>query len=126
MIQVKIHTTHIMAYVPEYKNSGMSGAELLAAESTVVQPGSCSDVAIGVSFAIPSGYEGQIRNVRSMLIRHATILGGLLTVNANDESSIVIPIMNHSNLPLEVNMGMVLGQIVFNKIEHAKFERRKV
>ena len=126
MIQVTIHRTDVMAYIPEYKKTGLSGAELYACENMSIPPSGCAEVRTGIFFTIPNGFEGQLRNVRSLLRKHVAILGGLQTIDSAAETEITVLLFNASDKVMTIKLGTSIAQIVFAKVEQANFTLMKV
>jgi dUTP pyrophosphatase len=60
-MKLKIKRLHPDAVIPKYATSGSSGFDLYAIEDVIVRPGETARVRTGLSFAIPQGYEIQIR-----------------------------------------------------------------
>jgi dUTP pyrophosphatase len=60
-MQLKIKRLHPDAVIPKYATSGSSGFDLYAIEDVIVKPGETVKVRTGLSFAIPHGYEIQVR-----------------------------------------------------------------
>ena len=63
MIVVDVHIEKCRedAIIPAYANQGDSGMDVYAAEEVIVAPGGSELVPVGIKFAIPMGYEIQIR-----------------------------------------------------------------
>lgn len=60
-MDVRIKRLHEDAVIPTYKHDGDSGFDLVATEDVIVEPGETVKVPTGLAFAIPNGYELQIR-----------------------------------------------------------------
>jgi dUTP pyrophosphatase len=60
-IPVKIMKLHPDAVIPGYARPGDAGFDLIATEDVLVQPGETVKVPTGLAFAIPEGYELQVR-----------------------------------------------------------------
>lgn len=61
MSKVKVMKLHPLAKVPEYATSGAAGFDFHALEDITVFPGKTVQVRTGLAFAIPNGYEIQVR-----------------------------------------------------------------
>jgi dUTP pyrophosphatase len=60
-LNVKIKKLHEDAVIPQYAHEGDAGFDLVAIEDTIIEPGETKIVRTGLAFAIPPGYEMQIR-----------------------------------------------------------------
>jgi dUTP pyrophosphatase len=60
-LNVKIKKLHPYAVIPKYAHEGDAGFDLVAIEDTIIEPGETKIIRTGLSFAIPPGYEMQIR-----------------------------------------------------------------
>ena len=125
MITVKVRSYDMMAYIPEF-NDGQSGAKLSACESMLIHPGEVADVRTGIAFTIPKGYEGQIRNVQSLLIKRVALLGGIQTIDSSNNKEVVLQLVNHSGRTYELKLGTPVAQLVVCSTETVQLERTKV
>ena len=60
-IQVYIELCRPGARLPEYKNDWDAGMDVYAVEDVVLMPGETKIISTGLKFAIPEGYEIQVR-----------------------------------------------------------------
>lgn len=60
-VDVKVKKLHPDAVIHKYSHANDSGFDLVAVEDVIVEPGQTVKVPTGLAFAIPSGYELQIR-----------------------------------------------------------------
>ena len=56
--------------LPAYATSGAAGMDITAAESLTLRPGKRHAVATGFAFAIPDGYEVQVRPRSGLALKH--------------------------------------------------------
>jgi len=61
MIPVKIKKLHPDAVIPKYAKPGDAGFDLVAIEDVIIPPGESAKVRTGLAFALPPGYEIQVR-----------------------------------------------------------------
>lgn len=61
IINVSIEKCHKDAIIPRYSNDGDSGMDVYTIEEIEIFPGSTKLAKIGLKFAIPEGYEIQVR-----------------------------------------------------------------
>lgn len=60
-MEVRVKKTNKDAIIPEYKTRGAACFDLHVVEEKEIQPGDTTLVGTGLSFAIPDGYEMQVR-----------------------------------------------------------------
>lgn len=59
--RVLVKKMHEDAVIPKYAKAGDAGFDLVAVEDVIIMPGDTKIVKTGLAFAIPEGYEIQIR-----------------------------------------------------------------
>ncbi len=59
--QVKIKKLHPDAVIPQYARAMDAGFDLVAVEDVIVAPGQSAKVPTGLAFALPEGFELQVR-----------------------------------------------------------------
>ena len=102
----------------DYQTIGAAGLDLYAANSGIIKLSTLERVAIptGISLAIPSGYEGQIRP-RSGLFSKYGITINFGTIDSDYRGEILVLVINLSKNNFTIERGMRIAQIVFNKFE---------
>jgi dUTP pyrophosphatase len=111
--------------LPHYQTEHAAGVDLYAAVEgdTVIAAGTWSLVPTGVALAIPEGYEGQVRPRSGLALKHGIgMLNGPGTIDADYRGEIGIILFNFSNEPFTVRRGDRIAQLVFAKLEKARFE----
>ena len=136
MEKVKIIVAGDM-YVPRYMHISDAGADLKAhinGEGTkiiynaemsdnkiCIHPGGRVCIDSGIKMQIPLGYEAQVRP-RSGLSLKSGIIAQLGTIDSGYRGAVGIIIINLGEKDFVVNEGDRIAQLVFNKVERAKFE----
>ncbi|MGZ0053297.1 dUTP diphosphatase [Brevibacillus gelatini] len=59
--QVKLKKLHPDAVIPQYARAMDAGFDLVAVEDTIIAPGQSAKIPTGLAFALPEGYELQVR-----------------------------------------------------------------
>ncbi len=111
--------------LPHYQTEHAAGVDLYAAVQgdTVIAAGQWSLIPTGISLAIPEGYEGQVRPRSGLALKHGIgMLNGPGTIDADYRGEIGIILFNFSNEPFTVRRGDRIAQMVFAKLEKARFE----
>ena len=115
-----IRLPHAWVDDPSYKTDGSAGMDLYSAISVLVWPGKVSIVPTGLQFAIPYGYEGQIRPRSGLAAMHSvTVLNAPGTIDSDYRGEIAVILINHGILPKQINRGDRIAQIVFAPVVRA-------
>lgn len=112
---------------PEYATPGAAGMDLMAAvpadEPVQVLPGARAAVPTGLAFAIPQGFEGQVRPRSGLALKNGvTVLNAPGTIDSDYRGEVKVILVNTSNEPFEVSRGMRIAQIVFARVEQVKLQ----
>jgi dUTP pyrophosphatase len=103
--------------LPEYHSAGAAGLDLLAAvpedSPLILSPGQRALVPTGLTIALPSGYEAQIRPRSGLASKHGvTVLNSPGTVDADYRGEIGVLLINHGEVPFPVRRGERIAQMV--------------
>jgi dUTP pyrophosphatase len=111
--------------MPRYHTPGSAGFDLHAAiaEPLTLRPGERRLIPTGIRFALPPGYEAQVRP-RSGLALHqgVTIVNSPGTVDADYRGEIGIVLINHGSEPFTVGPLERIAQVVVARVEQVVFE----
>ncbi len=105
----------VVVPLPEYKTSGSAGMDLHAALLTplVIAPGERRLIATGLRFAIPPGYEGQVRPRSGLALRHGlSIVNSPGTIDSDFRGEIGIVLINHGQQPVSIEPLERIAQLV--------------
>ena len=111
--------------LPAYQTADAAGLDLLAAvpEATplVLAPGEYTLVPTGLSIALPSGFEAQVRPRSGLAARYGvTVLNSPGTIDADYRGEISVILINHGTTPFTVRRGERIAQMVFAPVAQAK------
>jgi dUTP pyrophosphatase len=103
--------------LPEYHSADAAGLDLLAAvpedSPLILSPGQRALVPTGLTIALPSGYEAQIRPRSGLASKHGvTVLNSPGTVDADYRGEIGVLLINHGEVPFPVRRGERIAQMV--------------
>jgi dUTP pyrophosphatase len=110
---------------PSYATAGAAGADLRAAlpAPLTIPPGGTASIPTGLRFALPEGYEMQVRPRSGLAARHAvTVLNAPGTVDADYRGEVRVLLINHGTEPFEIAHGDRVAQAVFAPVVLAAFE----
>jgi dUTP pyrophosphatase len=99
-LRVKIKRLHPDAVIPKYAHEGDAGFDLVAVEDRIIEPGETKLIRTGLSFAIPPGYEMQIRP-RSGITLKTKLRVQLGTIDSGYRGEIGVIVDNIRSLPLD-------------------------
>ncbi len=110
--------------LPHYQTEHSAGVDLYAAvdKETVIEAGTWRLVPTGISVAIPEGYEGQVRPRSGLALRNGMgLLNAPGTIDADYRGEVSIILFNFSDKPFIIQRGDRIAQLVFAKVERARF-----
>lgn len=107
--------------MPAYASDGAAGMDVVAAESLTLRPGARAAVATGLAFAIPPGWEIQVRPRSGLALNHGiTCLNTPGTIDSDYRGEVKVILANLSDEYFEVKRGDRIAQIVPAKVQRAK------
>ena len=112
--------------IPEYKTVGSAGADVRAyLESPVVlKPGKRALIPTGLFFAIPEGYEIQVRPRSGLAAKNGvTVLNTPGTIDSDYRGEVKVILINLGNEDFEVKNGDRIAQIVVAPVTTGVFEQ---
>jgi dUTP pyrophosphatase len=112
--------------LPEYHSADAAGLDLLAAvpedSPLILSPGQRALVPTGLTIALPSGYEAQVRPRSGLASRHGvTVLNSPGTVDADYRGEIGVLLINHGGVPFPIRRGERIAQMVIAPVVRVEF-----
>ena len=107
---------------PVYQSLEAAGMDLPAAvdEDVVLAPGHRKLIPTGWAFAIPLGYEGQVRPRSGLALRHGvTVLNTPGTIDADYRGEVKVVLVNFGEDPFTVRPGDRIAQLVIAPVAKA-------
>src|SRR5215212_8678096 len=101
--------------IPAYQTPGAAGMDLPAAlrAPVTILPGGRALLATGWSFAIPQGFEGQVRPRSGLAWKHGiTVLNTPGTIDADYRGEVKVVLVNLGTEAFVVNPGDRIAQLV--------------
>lgn len=110
--------------LPAYETAQAAGMDLRAAapqdEPIVLRPGSRSAVPTGLAFALPPGFEGQVRPRSGLAFKHGvTCLNTPGTIDADYRGEVKVILINHGEEDFVIRRGDRIGQLVIAPVVQA-------
>ena len=113
------------AIITVYAKSGDAGADLVAAESVVLEPGGGRAlISTGVAIAIPEGFAGFVQPRSGLALKHGvTCLNtpGLIDSGYRGELKVIL-VNTDPKEAFQVNKGERIAQLVIQKVEECDFQ----
>ena len=112
------------AVIPEYKTGGAAGADVCALVDSPVElaPGDKALIGTGLFFAIPDGYEIQVRPRSGLAAKNGvTVLNSPGTIDCDYRGELKVILINHGKEKFTVNKGDRIAQIVAAPVTRAAF-----
>jgi dUTP pyrophosphatase len=111
--------------LPAYQSAEAAGLDLLAAvpedAPMVLAPGRHALVPTGLTIALPSGFEAQVRPRSGLAAKHGvTVLNSPGTVDADYRGEINVILINHGDAPFSIRRGERIAQMVIAPVVQAQ------
>ena len=111
--------------LPAYQTTDAAGLDLLAAVPAetplVLASGKYAMVPTGLTIALPSGYEAQVRPRSGLAAKHGvTVLNSPGTVDADYRGEINVLLINHGDTPFPIRRGERIAQMVIAPVVQAQ------
>ncbi len=109
--------------IPEYAHPGDAGADLTAAETVLLPPGSRATVSTGVTIALPDGYVAFVVPRSGLAAKHGiTIVNSPGTVDAGYRGEIRVTMLNtDAEHPFTIEVGDRIAQLIIMPVSRAIF-----
>jgi dUTP pyrophosphatase len=114
-VQVKVKRLNHGAGLPlpTYASEGAAGMDVCAAESLTLKVGKRHAVATGLAFAIPNGYEVQVRPRSGLALKHGiTCLNTPGTVDSDYRGEVKVILANLGDDDFAIQRGDRIAQLV--------------
>ncbi len=111
--------------LPSYETAGAAGADVrayLPQGPVSLAPGERRLVPTGLRFAIPEGYEVQVRPRSGLALKHGLMLvNSPGTIDSDYRGDVGILVLNAGQAPFEITHGLRLAQLVVAPVVRAEF-----
>lgn len=111
--------------LPRYQTEGASGMDLHAALAAplVLAPLARAKVATGLAFAVPQGFEGQVRPRSGLAARSGvTVLNTPGTIDSDYRGEVMVVLVNLSDQPVTIAPLERIAQLVILPVARAELE----
>ena len=112
--------------LPAYESAQAAGMDLRAAvpedEPLVLRPGSRFPVPTGLAFALPPGFEGQVRPRSGLAFKSGvTCLNTPGTVDADYRGEVKVILINHGEEDFTIRRGDRIAQLIVAPVVQARW-----
>jgi dUTP pyrophosphatase len=111
--------------LPSYATEGAAGLDLRAALAgrLVLGPGERALVPTGLRFAVPAGYEAQVRPRSGLALRHGIVLPNSPgTIDSDYRGEVQVILWNAGPEPFAIERGDRIAQLVIAPVAHVELE----
>jgi dUTP pyrophosphatase len=113
VIEVAVRRLRPDAVLPRQAYEGDAGLDLVACESTVLEPGERAIVPTGVAVEIPEGYAGFVQPRSGLAARHGIgIVNSPGLIDSGYRGEVRVVLLNTGREPFSVEAGMRIAQLV--------------
>jgi dUTP pyrophosphatase len=113
--QIQVKKLHPDSIIPEYMTELAAGMDICAFldAAVIIEPGQRCLIPTGLAFAIPVGYEVQVRPRSGLAIKHGiALVNSPGTIDADYRGEISIILINHGAENFTIHSGDRIAQIV--------------
>lgn len=108
--------------LPAYATDGAAGMDVLAAEDVTLPAGGRHAVATGLAFAIPPGFEIQVRPRSGLALKHGISVPNTPgTIDSDYRGELKVILINHGAADFEVRRGDRIAQLVLAPVTRANW-----
>ncbi|MDX2087675.1 MAG: dUTP diphosphatase [Kofleriaceae bacterium] len=121
--RVQIKKLRADAVVPRYMSELAAGLDLCAALDAPLEllPGTRVAVSTGLAFALPPGFEGQLRPRSGLARTHGlTLVNSPGTIDADYRGELMVLVINHGDQSVTITPGMRIAQMVIAPVARAE------
>ena len=104
--------------LPARATEGSAGYDVASAEDIVLAPMERKLVKTGFSFAIPAGFEMQVRPRSGLALKHGVSLPNTpATIDSDYRGELMIAMINLGAEPFSISRGMRIAQLIIARVE---------
>ncbi|MFM5924081.1 MAG: dUTP diphosphatase [Novosphingobium sp.] len=108
--------------LPVYATAGAAGMDVVSAEDVTIAPGARHAVATGLSFAIPHGFEIQVRPRSGLALKHGiTVPNTPGTIDSDYRGELKVILINHGDADFAIQRGDRVAQLVLAPVTRASW-----
>jgi len=121
-MKVKVVKINPEINLPKYQTSGSAGMDIHSNIDKIMKPGEIFPIATGLKFAIPSGYELQIRPRSGLAKKGLSMPNAPGTIDSDYRGELFVLMINFSKEDFEIKKNDRIAQAVLKKHEVVEWE----
>ena len=105
--------------MPEYKTSGASAMDLVAAidEDVIIPSGEIRMIPTGIAIELPHNTEAQVRSRSGLAIKKGiAVVNGIGTIDEDYRGEICVGLINHSKVDFKISRGDRIAQMAIMEV----------
>ena len=118
-LTLKIKKLENFVSMPEYKTSGASAMDLVAAinEDVVIPAGEIRMIPTGIAIELPHNTEAQVRSRSGLAIKKGiAVVNGIGTIDEDYRGEICVGLINHSKVDFTIQRGDRIAQMAIMEV----------
>jgi len=118
-LTLKIKKLENFVSIPEYKTSGASAMDLVAAidEDIVIPSGEIRIIPTGIALELPHNTEAQVRSRSGMAIKKGiAVVNGIGTIDEDYRGEVCVGLINHSKSDFTISRGDRIAQMAIMEV----------
>ena len=118
-MELKIKKLANFVSMPEYKTTGASAMDLVAAidEDVVIPSGEIRIIPTGIAIELPHNTEAQVRSRSGMAIKKGiAVVNGIGTIDEDYRGEICVGLINHSKVDFTIQRGDRIAQMAIMEV----------
>jgi dUTP pyrophosphatase len=109
--------------LPAYESEGAAGLDLRAAEACEIPAGGRVLVPTGLTIALPSGFEGQVRPRSGLAAKHGvTVLNAPGTIDSDYRGEVKVILVNFGDASFAIARGDRIAQLIVAPVTRVAIE----
>ncbi len=116
---LKIKKLENFVSMPEYKTSGASAMDLVAAidDDIVIPSGEIRMIPTGIAIELPHNTEAQVRSRSGLAIKSGiAVVNGIGTIDEDYRGEICVGLINHSKVDFKISRGDRIAQMAIMEV----------
>ena len=118
-MELKIKKLANFVSMPEYKTTGASAMDLVAAidEDIIIPSGEIRMIPTGIAIELPHNTEAQVRSRSGLAIKSGiAVVNGIGTIDEDYRGEICVGLINHSKVDFKISRGDRIAQMAIMEV----------
>ena len=118
-MELKIKKLPNFVSMPEYKTTGASAMDLVAAidDDVIIPSGEIRMIPTGIAIELPHNTEAQVRSRSGLAIKSGiAVVNGIGTIDEDYRGEICVGLINHSKVDFKISRGDRIAQMAIMEV----------